>query len=287
MNEWKPMLIAEPTSLSSTDLRRVLSTLFDDEELRILCHELDVNYDDLRGDSRKAKALSLVIFTEERGRLPELEAAVRCERPELDTTYSRQRVQELQKYILAALQADIRKAFAEFNQQIEAYLNEFRFLHQQIEEWKEVHHLLQDLQFNFTPCRGHIYALDELQSSAPSAQSPKEEKERILFRVEVDWKPCQRTLYKLEELAASVQAIGDPYDSGSGTGPDWFCKPKRIAGEIETALFCDDVAALANHLSAFGDQVDRCLYQADKALRDVVGEIRNLPRPGLYAVRSQ
>jgi hypothetical protein len=271
--------MAELAPWSSTDLRRVLATLFDDEELRILCHDLGANYDDLRGDSRKAKALSLVIFMEERGRLPELEAVVRCERPSFDATYSHQRAQELREYILATLQADIRKAFVEFNQQIEAYLNEFEWLHEQIKEWKEVHHLLQDLQFHFAPCHGHIYALDELQGSASATQ---EEKRQILYKVQVDWKACVRTLYKLQELAASVQAI---YDPESNSGPDWFCELKRIAAEIPAALHHDDVAALAYHLSDFGDRVDRCLYQADKALRDTVDKIKSLPRPGLYTMR--
>jgi hypothetical protein len=267
--------MAELAPWSSTDLRRVLSTLFDDEELRILCHDLGADYDDLRGDSRKAKALSLVIFMEERGRLPELEATVRRERPELDTTYSHQRVQELQKYILAALQADIRKAFVEFNQQIEAYLNKFNLLHEQLEEWKEVHNLLQDLQFNFGPCRGHIYALGGLQGSAHSSQS---QQERIFYRVEGDWRPCKRTLYKLQELAASVHTIGDPYDSESDVGPDWFREPEKIAREIDAALFEENTMALAEHLSIFGDRIDQYLYQADKALRDVVIKINHLPR---------
>ncbi len=276
--------MTQPAPLSPVGLRRVLTRLFDDEELRTLCFDLSVDYDSLRGEGKAAKARELVALAERTGRLAEVEAAVRRERPSLDTTYSYERVQELQKSILATSQPGIRDAFIEFTQQIEAYLNEFNLLHEQLEEWKEVHHLLQDLQNNFAPCRSYIFTLGRLIGSARSAQR---QRERILYEVEVEWRPCKRTLYKLQELAVSIQAIGEPYEPESGSGPEWFLMPKRIATEIDRALFEDDVAALTEHISAFGDRVDQSLYLADKALRDVVSKINRLPRPGSYAARSQ
>jgi hypothetical protein len=271
--------------LSPVNLYRVLTRLFDDEELRTLCFELgeDYDYDNLRGEGKKAKARELVALAERKGHLTELEATIRRERPTLATTYSYKRVRELQDSILAASQPDIRDAFIEFTQQIEVYLYKFNLLHEQLEEWKEVHNLLQDLQFSFTSCRSYLFVLSRLAGSTRSAHA---QRERALYEVEIEWRSCKRCLHRLQQLARSIQVIGLPYDHESGSGPDWFLIPWEIAGEIDKALFDDDVAALAEQLSAFGYRVDQLLYQADKALRVVVSKINLLPRPGSYVVRS-
>ena len=83
------------TPLSVGELRRILSSLFDEEELRDLCFDLDVDYDSLRGEGKAAQARELVALAERRGHLAELEAAIRRERPSLGTTYSHKRVREL------------------------------------------------------------------------------------------------------------------------------------------------------------------------------------------------
>lgn len=267
-----------------SELRRILTRLFDEEELRTLCFDLgeDYDYDSLRGEGKEAKARELVALAKRTGQLEELEAAIRRERPVLDTTYSHERVRELRSSILATSPPDVRDAFIEFTQQIEAYLNACNLLQEQLEEWKEVHNLLQDLQINFAPCRSYIFALGRLRGATRSAQR---QQERILYEVEVEWRPCKRTLRKLQELATNIQTIGEPYKPEYGSGPDWFLTPWGIKTGIDKALFDNDVAALTEHLSAFGDRVDQSLYLADKALREVVGKINRLPRPGSYTAR--
>lgn len=267
--------MSQATSLAPVDLRRVLTRLFDEEELRTLCFDLGVDYDGLRGEGKAARARELVALAERTGRLAELEAAVRRERPALDTTYSPERAEELRASILDAAGPRLRAAFVEFNQQIEAYLNEFNLLHEQLEEWKEVHNLLQELQISFAPCRGHIGAL----GSAVPSRAAQRQRERELYETEVEWRPCKRALYKLQELAASLQSIGEPYDPAAGAGPDWFLALKGHEALIDKALFDQDVAALADGLSAFADQVDQALYRADRSLRGVVTQINHLPRP--------
>jgi hypothetical protein len=278
--------MAQLAPFSRVDLRQVLVRLFDDEELRTLCFDLGAayDYDGLRGEGKRAKARELVALAERKGHLAALETAIRRRRPAFDTLYSYQRAQELQKSILAASQPDVRDEFVEFTHQVDAYLNEFNLLHEQLEEWKEVHNVLQDLQNGFAHCRSYIFEFDRLAGSARSIQR---QQERILYEVEVEWRPCKRCLQKLEQLARNIQVIGEPYDPESGCGPDWFITPRRIAVEIGRALFDSNVATLIESLSVFGDQVDQSLYLADKALRDVVRKINRLPRPGSYAVISQ
>ena len=277
--------MAQRAPSSLTDLRLALSSLFDEEELRTLCFDLGAgyDYDGLRGEGQKAKARELVALAKRKGHLAKLEEAIRCERPAFDTTFSYQRVQELQKSILAASQPDVRDAFIEFTHQVEAYLNRFNLLHEQLEEWKEVHNVLQDLHVDFAPCSSYIFTLGRLGGAG---QADQRQQERVLYEVEVEWRPCRRSLHKLQQLATSIHAIGEPYEPESSPGPDWFRTPKEAAGEIDQALLDSDVAALTEQLSAFGDAVVQSLYLADKSLRDVVRQINRLPRPGSYAVRS-
>jgi len=263
-------------------LRRNLEHLFNEGELRTLCFDKRVDYDSLGSGGKADKARELVALADRNGWLMELEAIVRRMRPASGTTYSYERVQELHDSILAISQPDVRDAFVEFTQQIEAYLDEFGLLHTQLEEWKEIHNLLQDLQNCFAPCRSYTYALDRLEGSTRSIQR---QRESMLYKIEVDWRPCKRCLQKLEQLASSIHAIGEPYDSKSGSGPDWFTALKRIGAGIDDALQSGDTGTLGEQLPTFGDRVDQSLYLADRALRDVVNKMHALPHPGSYVAR--
>jgi hypothetical protein len=270
------------TTLTPIDLRRVLTRLFDEEELETLCFDLNVDYESLPAQGKGAKARELVKLCERIGQTAILEAAIRRERPSLDTTYSPERVQQLQLTILEEATETGRDAFVEFTQQVDAYLNQFNLLHEQMEEWKEVHNLLQDMQNYFAPCRSYIYAFGRLRDS-PNRQR---DEERLLYEIEVEWRPCKRVMRRLEEFATGILAIGEAYDSDSNQGPDWLLKPQNSALKLDKALFDSDIFTLRESLSDFGDQVDQYLYLADKALLKVANEIMRLPRPHPQTVAS-
>jgi serine/threonine protein kinase len=63
-----------------TDLHCALDSRFDLEELRTLAFHLHVDYDNLRGEVKHAKARELVLYFERQNRLQELIEAVRRER---------------------------------------------------------------------------------------------------------------------------------------------------------------------------------------------------------------
>ena len=63
------------------ELRRVLVELFDESELRDLCFDLGVAYDDLPGRGKKDKARELVTYMERRQRIPELTETIERQRP--------------------------------------------------------------------------------------------------------------------------------------------------------------------------------------------------------------
>ena len=65
------------------ELRQMIAACFDAGELRTLCFDLGVNYDDLPGEGRADKARELVAYFERRGRIRELEEHCRQLRPQV------------------------------------------------------------------------------------------------------------------------------------------------------------------------------------------------------------
>ena len=65
-----------------TELRQILATNFDKDELRILCFDLGVEDKDL-SDKKSIMAMELVARLERRGRIPELVKAIRQRRPDI------------------------------------------------------------------------------------------------------------------------------------------------------------------------------------------------------------
>jgi hypothetical protein len=62
-------------------LRNALTGHFDLNELRLLSADLGVDFDNLGGSTKQIKALELVQYLQRRGRLAELAAKIRQERP--------------------------------------------------------------------------------------------------------------------------------------------------------------------------------------------------------------
>jgi hypothetical protein len=64
-------------------LRQALDDGYNSEELRDLCFELDIDYEDLPGDNQSAKARELVLYAKRRGLTAQLVAQVMKSRPHL------------------------------------------------------------------------------------------------------------------------------------------------------------------------------------------------------------
>ncbi|HEX7313017.1 MAG TPA: DUF4062 domain-containing protein [Pyrinomonadaceae bacterium] len=76
--------LPSPTSEPSpNELRLVLSLQFDLEELRDLCFAVGVDFDNLRGEGKGAKARELVLYMQRRGGLGRLFAQVAESRPDI------------------------------------------------------------------------------------------------------------------------------------------------------------------------------------------------------------
>ena len=69
--------------MNRTQLRQILATRFDAVELRTLCFELDVEYDNLPGRSKAEKEIELINYLERRTRLSDLVKAGKRLRPDI------------------------------------------------------------------------------------------------------------------------------------------------------------------------------------------------------------
>ncbi len=67
--------------MNRSQLRRILVDHFDADELKTLCFELQIEYDDLLGTSRAGKARELITYLERRDRLPEVVKIGKAMRP--------------------------------------------------------------------------------------------------------------------------------------------------------------------------------------------------------------
>jgi hypothetical protein len=76
-----PPIDEDQVAAANMGLVRALIAHFSLDELRLLCAGLGVDYEALNGDTKPARALDLMLTCARRGRLAELAAAIREERP--------------------------------------------------------------------------------------------------------------------------------------------------------------------------------------------------------------
>ncbi|MBE2223923.1 MAG: hypothetical protein IAF02_20450, partial [Anaerolineae bacterium] len=67
-----------------SQLRKTISQQFNLAEIRLLCADLGVDYENLSGDTRDEKALSLVEWAQRHGRLPALIDAINHRHPQME-----------------------------------------------------------------------------------------------------------------------------------------------------------------------------------------------------------
>jgi len=70
--------------ITPTDLRVILASRFDLDEIRTLCFDLGVDFDSLRGEGKAAKARELIIHLQNRRQLDKLISRIKQTRPDID-----------------------------------------------------------------------------------------------------------------------------------------------------------------------------------------------------------
>jgi hypothetical protein len=175
----------------------------------------------------------------------------------------------------------------DLEERLNQFLGEFVKLHRQLEEWKELHNILQDLQVRFSICRS--YGLELGRGNEPGAISVidlltknsarrAEQVERLMHDLASNWRQCKLTLDRLRLLTISLRYTSVAYDLQAHTGPEAMIALDRLQLQIDEALHDGDRSNLADFIGAFAKQNDDYLYLVDKALRDVAREINQLPQ---------
>ncbi len=140
-----------------TQLRQLLTTHFDAEELHSLCFDLGVDYDDLRGEGKANKARELVAYLDRRGRIPDLVAQCSQLRPQVSWTftfaatptaapgpeYSRPVSHGLNALAEFIKLPQVRNAVATFRASFKAASEQIDILG----DYKQLHDLLHNLQY--------------------------------------------------------------------------------------------------------------------------------------------
>ncbi len=174
----------------------------------------------------------------------------------------------------------------DLEERLNNFLAQFVVLHRQLEEWKDLHNVLQDLQVRFTTCRSYALELgrrDEDEggvfgrlANAPARRAQRVE--RLLYDLSLNWQQCKITLDQLRRFTTGLRFTGPAYDPRAQTGPESMKVLDRLQLEIDGALHDGDRYNLADVIGEFAKQTDDYLYLADKALRDVAKEINQLPQ---------
>jgi hypothetical protein len=175
----------------------------------------------------------------------------------------------------------------ELEDRLNQFLAQFLTLHRQLEEWKDLHNVLQDLQVRFTTCRSYGLELSRRDDktgkgllgalSGASTQQARQ-LERWLYEFSLNWQQCKITVDQLRRFTMGLRHTGPAYDPRAQTGPESMKLLDRAQVELEATLADADRYNLADHIGEYAKLVDDYLYLADKALRDVAKQINELPQ---------
>ncbi len=147
--------------------------------------------------------------------------------------------------------------------QLTRVLRELGRLHEHLNEWKEMHNLLQEC----------ITALFPLKSEVEAAVEAPEHWRRTSGRRL--WDPCRTKLRQLEVFARNIKYIDRPLhrDGGAIQGPAWMIELSDLKDNFEICLKEGDPDVIYDSILELWDACYDALFIADKRLRDMVSEV--------------
>jgi hypothetical protein len=148
-------------------------------------------------------------------------------------------------------------------------LQQLSSLQAQLEEWKELHHILHDMLASFSPFYADLRALSYTDARPTSG--------RALLR---GWRPCQIGVDRLLDFESRVEHI-QLFSRGERTAPsrpDWGAHVASFRREMEDRLREDRWSAegLIDLADEFNYACDCYLSLADRELRRVVEKVQRL-----------
>lgn len=155
-------------------------------------------------------------------------------------------------------------------------LRELSRFHELLNEWKEVHNLLQECITSLTPLKGELESALEYSRRWRKASG---------LRL---WGPCRTRLRQLESFARDIKYIDKPLrrDERTVHGPSWMIEIAALRDDLETCLKEGDPGMIYDLTVELWDTCYEHLYVADKRLRDTVGELHMLSSTILRSVEN-
>jgi hypothetical protein len=142
----------------------------------------------------------------------------------------------------------------------------FRLYHQVLQEWKEVHNILQEVITSLTPLIGALeLAFDDQRIWDTS----------LGLRL---WRQTRIQLRRLKSFSREVEYIDEPFDDTGGElrGGDWMIEILPLQYELDDSLRKNAPLVSYNLAVELSDTCFTHLYKADKHLREIVGEVCRL-----------
>jgi hypothetical protein len=263
----------DPTSGQPIDLPRLreqIRALFSDSELRDLCMDLGVDFENLPGAAKGDKARELILYMERQARLPDLIRRVIALRPHIGLN-----IQALAEEITAV---DPRRGAG-----LTSLVEQFQRYNQQMVEWKELHRQMNFLLTVFDPFRKQVERFD----ARP---------ERFDFgTLEASWQTVHLFIGQLLRWAMTISLIGPRYrEAGSElSGVEWAVRLGTIDSGIRRHLSerpprptsnPDDVwwRRLREETSELEDAIKQTLFLADEELRKTAADLFDLSAESLW-----
>lgn len=251
-------------------LREQIRALFSDGELRDLCMDLDIDYEELPGAAKGDKARELVLLAERMGRLPDLVARVIALRPHIGLN-----VQRLAEGMAAG---------ANQQERLHSLMEQFRRYNEQMVEWKELHN-----RFNIL--------LNVYDSFGTQIERVDAREERIDPRMlQLAWQSVYQTIYLLLLFAKDIRQIGQPFveTAQTITGPEWAVEMSALRTGIQAHLQRRPASLQATYDNAWwqtlreessrlDDAIKRYLFLADEELRKTAGDLYDLSSETLWS----
>ncbi len=264
----------DPTNGQPIDLPRLreqIRALFSDGELRDLCMDLDIDYENLPGAAKGDKARELILLVERQGRIPDLVQRVIALRPHIGLNVQR-------------LAERVAGADPDQQQGLHSLMEQFRRYNEQMVEWKELHNLMNILLNVFDSFGTQVERIDARE-------------ERIDPRMlQLAWQSVYQTIYRLLLFARDIQHIGRPFieTNESISGAEWAVEMSALRNSIQAHLqrrppslqaTYDNTwwQTLREETSRLDDAIKRNLFLADEELRKTAGDLYDLSAESLWS----
>jgi hypothetical protein len=188
-------------SITPQKLAEIIKTYFDDNELRDLCFQVHVDYEELKGQRKSDKVRELITFLHRRGQGDELIETIRRLRPHVGINLGKV----------------LENVFLPNDPQltgVNSLLEQLRSYYQKLYEWKELHNHLDEV----------INVFDQFSAQVERFAASGKAIDDI-NPLALSWQPVHRRVNVFLIWAEQdIKHIGKPYgllENGTITGEKW------------------------------------------------------------------